>query len=118
VYTLEQVQKKRTRQVLVAASSVKLDADHVAELKKLMGQHKGHTPVRLEIADLPVVPAVLVTFHAGTINIQNGGVEALRQVFGEEAVMMLGEHRRAHTAPRTAAVREEMPLEEEELVEA
>lgn len=102
VFTLESVQKKKTREILVQTSSMKLDEATMAAIQKVMGQHKGATPVKLELSDLTVVPAVRVQMQlGGGLNIQNGGVQALKDLFGEGEVMPMGANRRVR---RVAAV--------------
>ena len=107
VYTLEQAQKIKTREILVQTSSVKLDEACLAKVDEILKAHKGRTPVKFELSDLAVSPPVRVQVQVGTgINISNGGVKALAEVFGESAVMALGPNRRA----RRAAARVEAPL--------
>jgi DNA polymerase-3 subunit alpha len=98
VYTLDAVQKKKTREILIQTSSVKLDNATLDALQKILKEHKGGTPVKLELADLTVKPAVRVQLQLGSgssgLNIQNGGVAALRALFGDEQVQPLGPNRK------------------------
>ncbi len=58
--------------------------------------------MKLELSDLTVVPAVRVQMQlGGGLNIQNGGVQALKDLFGEGEVMPMGANRRVR---RVAAV--------------
>jgi DNA polymerase-3 subunit alpha len=100
VYTLDAVQKKKTREILIKTSSVKLDGATLEALAKILKEHKGGTPVKVELADLniPHHAAVRVQLQIGGagsgLNIQNGGVAALRALFGDEQVQPLGPNRR------------------------
>jgi DNA polymerase-3 subunit alpha len=100
VYTLDAVQKKKTREVLVQTNSMKLDEATLEALARILKEHKGATPVKLELCDLAVTPAVRVQVQAGGgLNIQAGGVAALKSLFGEENVQPLGPNRRLKRAP-------------------
>jgi len=117
VYTLEAVQKKKTREIVVQTSSVKLDDATVEAMKKIFADNKGGTPVKLELSDLSVQPAVRVQLQVGGgINIQAGAVQALKTLFGESQVYPLGPNRRMKRAAPPAA---ELPLiaPSDELVE-
>jgi len=119
VYTLENVQKRKTREILIQSSSMKLDEATLESLKKIMTEHKGGTPVKIEVTDLAIQPAVRVQMQlGGGLNIQNGGVQALRNLFGESQVLAMGPNRKVkRVAP---AVHEEpmiMPSDDPELVE-
>jgi len=117
VYTLDSVQKKKTREVLVRTSSLKLDEATLGALSKVLTEHKGSTPVKLELADLAVTPPVRVQVQmAAGLNIQNGGVAALKSLFGEDQVTPMGPNRRMKPATPIA----ETPLlsPSDELVEA
>jgi DNA polymerase III subunit alpha len=103
VYTLEGVQKKKTREILIKTSAVKLDEATLEALQKVLKEHKGGTPVKIELADLALpdrsVRVQLQLGGAGSgLNIQNGGVAALRALFGEEQVQPLGPNRRLKRA--------------------
>jgi DNA polymerase III alpha subunit len=111
VYTLEGVQKKKTREILIKTSAVKLDEATLEALQKVLKEHKGGTPVKIELSDLALpnqsVRVQLQLGGAGAgLNIQNGGVAALRALFGEEQVQPLGPNRRV----KRAAPVEEAPL--------
>jgi DNA polymerase-3 subunit alpha len=93
VYTLDAVQKKKT-------TVMKLDEATQEALKKILAEHKGATPVKLELSDLAVTPPVRVQLQTATgLNIQNGGVAALRSLFGEANVKPLGPNRRLKRSP-------------------
>jgi DNA polymerase-3 subunit alpha len=95
LYTLEQVQKKKTREILIVTNSMKMDEGTMAALAKVLAENKGGTAVKVEISDLAINPPVRVQMQLGTgLNIQNNGVAALRGIFGEEAVVMMGPNRR------------------------
>jgi DNA polymerase-3 subunit alpha len=119
VFTLDQVQKKKTREIVIQTTSMKLDEGTLEAVAKVLKEHKGGTAVKLELADLPLhppLPAVRVQMQlGGGLNIQNGGVAALQGVFGEEAVMLMGPNRRL----KRAAAPVEAPLisPSDELVE-
>jgi len=100
VYTLDSVQKKKTREVLIQTSSMKLDDATLDAVKTALGSHKGGTPVKIELSDLAVTPLVRVQMQlGGGLNIQNGGVAALQAIFGESKVVMLGPNRRMKREP-------------------
>jgi hypothetical protein len=72
--------------------------------------------VKVELSDLTVQPAVRVQLQlGGGLNIQNGGVAALKELFGEEGVVLMGPNRRVKRAVAPA----EAPLiaPSDELVE-
>jgi DNA polymerase-3 subunit alpha len=99
VFTLEGVQKKKTREILIQTTAVKLDEPTLEALQKIMKEHRGGTPVKLELADLVLkdqsVRVQLQLGRAGSgLNIQNGGVTALKALFGDEQVLPLGPNRR------------------------
>ncbi|MCL2645767.1 MAG: DNA polymerase III subunit alpha [Phycisphaerales bacterium] len=103
VYTFESVQKKKTREVLIQTSSMKLDDATLDAVKQALGTHKGGIPVKIELSDLAVTPPVRVQMQlGGGLNIQNGGVAALRTIFGESKVVMLGPNRRMKREPAPA----------------
>ncbi|HVX85761.1 MAG TPA: DNA polymerase III subunit alpha [Phycisphaerae bacterium] len=120
VYTLDSVQKKKTREILVRTSSMKLDPPTLAAIGKVLKDHKGSTPVKLELCDLPVAQpsgGVRVQLQlGGGVNMQNGGVDALRQVFGESSVMPMGPNRKVRRAA-TAPAPEPLIAPSDELVE-
>ncbi|MCL2641521.1 MAG: DNA polymerase III subunit alpha, partial [Phycisphaerales bacterium] len=100
VFTLDSVQKKKTREVLIQTSSMKLDDATLDAVKKTLDTHKGGTPVKIELADLTVTPPVRVQLQLGTnLNIQNGGVAALQKIFGDPQVIQLGPNRRMKREP-------------------
>ena len=73
--------------------------------------------MKLELADLAVTPPVRVQVQmAAGLNIQNGGVAALKSLFGEDQVTPMGPNRRMKPATPIA----ETPLlsPSDELVEA
>jgi len=118
VYSLDAVQKKKTREILVQTNSMKLDDATLDSLAKILKEHKGATPVKLELCDLAVTPPVRVQVQTGAgLNIQAGGVAALRALFGEDKVQPVGPNRRMKRQAVTAA---EVPLmtPSDELVEA
>ena len=55
------VQKKKTREMLIQTSSMKLDDATLAALQKILKEHKGGTPVKIELSDLsspsPIPPS-------------------------------------------------------------
>jgi DNA polymerase-3 subunit alpha len=107
VYTLAGVQKKKTREILVQTSSMKLDEATLGAIQKILAEHKGSTPVKLELSDLTVKPAVRVQVQLGSgLNIQNLGVQALKNLFGETQVLSMGPNRKARrqTAPVEVAM--------------
>jgi DNA polymerase-3 subunit alpha len=123
VMTLEQAQKLKTREILIATSSVKLDDATLGLLAEILKNHKGRTPVKLELTDLAVTPPVRVQLAVGQagsgINMQNGGVAALQHLFGTAAVLPLGPNRRIkRAAARADAPLITAPAEEMELAEA
>ena len=120
VMTLEQAQKRKTREILVQTSSVQLDEGTLEKLKAALVQHKGATPVKLELLDLAVGQPVRVEVKiGGGINMQNGGVAALQGIFGENNVMPLGPNRRsARRAPVVAETQLIAPSDDPELAEA
>ncbi len=100
MFTLDAVQKKKTREILVQTNSMKLDTATLESLQKILKEHKGATPVKLELCDLAVTPAVRVQVQAGGgLNIQNGGVAALKTLFGDENVQPMGPNRRMKRQP-------------------
>ena len=106
LYTLDTVMKKKTREILVQTNSMKLDDATLAAIQKIMAEHKGATPVKLELNDLAVEPPVRVQVQlGGGINIQSTGLQALRAVFGEEQVLPMGPNRKLK---RPAALAPEM----------
>jgi DNA polymerase-3 subunit alpha len=108
VYTLDAVQKKKTREILVQTNSMKLDDATLDTLAKILKEHKGATAVKLELCDLAVTPPVRVQVQtAAGLNIQNGGVAALRALFGEDNVQPIGPNRRMKRQAQPAA---ETPL--------
>lgn len=120
VYTLDAVQKRKTREILVQTSSMKLDEGTLAAVAKVLKEHKGSTPVKLELCDLAVSAAsggVRVQVQlGGGVNIQNGAVDALRQIFGENQVLPMGPNRKVkRAAPAPAA--EPLIAPSDELVE-
>lgn len=118
VMTLDQVQKKKTREILVQTSTVKLDDATIDALKQALTQYKGGTPVKLELTDLAVSPPVRVEVRVGGgINIHTAGsLAALQALFGESNVLALGPNRRARRV--TPVVRETAEaVMEEDLVE-
>ncbi|MGN6366865.1 MAG: DNA polymerase III subunit alpha, partial [Phycisphaerae bacterium] len=109
VYTLESVQKKKTREILIQTNSMKLDEGTMAAIAKILKEHKGNTPVKVELCDLAIKPGVRVHLQlGGGLNIQNGGVGLLKQWFGESAVLPLGPNRkvkqRQQPAPETPMI--------------
>jgi len=112
VYTLETVQKKKTREILIQTNSMKLDEPTMTAVAKILNEHKGNTPVKLELCDLAIQAAggggVKVHLQlGGGLNIQNGGVQALKSLFGDSQVLPLGPNRKMkHRAP----VAHEAPL--------
>jgi DNA polymerase-3 subunit alpha len=95
IMTLEEAQKRKTREVLVQTNSVQLDAAALERLKAIMTEHKGATPVKLELTDLAVEPRCRVQVQlGGGLNIHNGGLPALGELFGENMVMPMGPNRR------------------------
>jgi DNA polymerase-3 subunit alpha len=99
VFTLDQVQKKKTREILIQTSSMKLDESTLEAVAKVLKEHKGGTAVKVELSDLAVQPAVRVQMQLGAgVNIQNGAVAALKGIFGEEGVVMMGPNRRVKRA--------------------
>jgi DNA polymerase-3 subunit alpha len=120
VYTLDSVQKKKTREILVQTSSMKLDEPTLAAVAKIMKEHKGGTPVKLELCDLAVNAAsggVRVQVQlGGGVNIQNGAVDALRQIFGESRVLPMGPNRKVKRAAPAPAP-EQLIAPSDELVE-
>ena len=116
VYTLEMVQKKKTREILIRTNPMKLDETTLSAFGKSLAEHKGSTPVKLEIADLAISPPVRVQLQMrGGINIQNGGVAALKALFGEEEVQPMGPNRRLK--PVAAAAETPLLTPTEELAE-
>jgi DNA polymerase-3 subunit alpha len=120
VYTLDAVQKRKTREILVQTSSMKLDEGTLAAVARILKEHKGGTPVKLELCDLAVGAAsggVRVQVQlGGGVNIQNGAVDALRQIFGESQVQPMGPNRKVkRAAPPPAA--EPLIAPSDELVE-
>jgi DNA polymerase-3 subunit alpha len=101
IYSLDAVQKKKTREILIQTNSIKLDEPTLAALSKVIAENKGSTPVKLELTDLAVKPPVRVQLQVGGgINIQANGVPALRALFGESQVLALGPNRKVkRTAP-------------------
>jgi DNA polymerase-3 subunit alpha len=119
VMTLEQAQKTKTREIVVATNSIKLDDSCLAKVGEILAAHKGRTPVKLEVCDLAVTPAVRVQMLvSGGLNITNGGVKALQDVFGESAVLAMGPNRKARRAAPRAESHTAAPSDELELVEA
>ncbi len=103
VYTLDSVQKKKTREILIQTNSIKLDDATLTQLQKIIAEHKGSTAVKLELADLALHPPVRVQLQLGAgLNIQNGGVQALRLLFGDDQVLALGPNRKIKRAPTPA----------------
>jgi DNA polymerase-3 subunit alpha len=99
IYTLDSVQKKKTREILVRTSSVKLDDGTMTILAKLLADNKGGTPVKLELSDLALTQPVRVQVQLGTgINLQGNGVQALKALFGENEVLALGPNRKVKRA--------------------
>ncbi|MEI8194894.1 MAG: DNA polymerase III subunit alpha, partial [Phycisphaerae bacterium] len=95
IMTLADAQKKKTREVLVQTNSVQLDQPMIDKLKTIMTTHKGATPVKLELTDLAVQPRCRVQVQlGGGLNIHNGGLPALEELFGENKVMPMGPNRR------------------------
>jgi len=118
VMTLEQATKKLTREVVIQSSSVKLDDGVLTRLKQLLTEHKGGVPVKIELSDLAITPPVRVQVQVGGgINVQNGGLPALRELFGEGAVLPVGPNRRARRVVAAVAETREDPVEMEELAE-
>jgi DNA polymerase III alpha subunit len=108
LYTLEGVQKKKTREILVQTSSMKLDEGTLTTVQKILTEHKGSTPVKIELADLAVQPAVRVQIQlGGGLNIQTAGLQTLRTLFGEAQVLAMGPNRKIKRTPAPAA---EVPL--------
>ncbi len=129
VLTLDQAQKKKTREILIQTSSLRLNDATLAALKKILTQHKGGTPVKLELTDLPVTPQVRAEIRIGGnggsstsagVNIHNGAIPALQQLFGESNVLPLGPNRKSRRpAPATLDQPTELPSDAEmELAEA
>ncbi len=117
VYNLESVQKKKTREILIQTNSMKLDEGTMAAIAKILKEHKGNTPVKVELCDLAIKPGVKVHLQlGGGLNIQNGGVALLKQLFGESAVLPLGPNRKAKQRQQAAP---EVPMiaPSDELVE-
>jgi len=111
MFTLEAAQKKLTREVLIQASSIKLDETTLVRLAELLKTHKGSTPVKLELCDLALATPVRVQVQLGSgINIQNGGLPALGELFGAAQVLTIGPNRRVKRPP---PVEEAAPAEAE-----
>ncbi len=111
VYTLDSVQKKKTREILVQTNSMKLDDATVISIQKILTEHKGSTPVKLELCDLTVQPPVRVHMQlGGGLNTQSvgttgrGGVQALKDLFGEGQVLPMGPNRKARRTVAPEAV--------------
>jgi DNA polymerase-3 subunit alpha len=105
VYTLDGVQKKKTREILVQTSSMKLDEATLGAIQKILTDNKGSTPVKLELSDLSVKPAVRVQVQlGGGLNIQNAGVQALKNLFGEGQVLSMGPNRKVRRHAPAAEV--------------
>jgi hypothetical protein len=82
---------------------MKLDEGTLEALAKVLAENKGGTAVKVELCDLTVQPAVRVQMQlGGGLNIQNGGVAALKGIFGEEGVVMMGPNRRVKRAAPVA----------------
>ncbi|HEY4330450.1 MAG TPA: hypothetical protein VGN88_11995, partial [Phycisphaerae bacterium] len=112
VFNLDAVQKKKTREVLIQTTPMKMDEATIGVLEKILKEHKGSTPVKVEFGEMSLAGAAMqsvrVQVQVGSgLNIQNGGVAALRAVFGEGAVMPLGPNRRKKAPPPPMA---ETPL--------
>jgi DNA polymerase-3 subunit alpha len=120
VYTLDSVQKKKTREIVVQTSSMKLDEPTLAAVAKILKEHKGGTPVKLELCDLAVNAGnggVRVQMQlGGGVNIQNGAVDALRLIFGESSVLPMGPNRKVKRAA-PAPAQEPLIAPSDELVE-
>ncbi len=115
MFTLETAQKKLTREVLIQSNSMKLDEATITQLHELLKTHKGSTPVKLELNDLALAQPVRVQLQlGGGINIQNGGLPALAQLFGESQVLTIGPNRRIKRQPPVEIA---PPITEPELVE-
>ena len=97
MYTLEGVQKRKTREIVIQTTPMKMDEATIGVVERILKEHKGSTPVKVEFSELSLASHQSVRVQmqlAGGLNIQNGGVGALRAVFGEGAVMPLGPNRR------------------------
>jgi DNA polymerase-3 subunit alpha len=117
LYTLDGVQKKKTREILIQTTTLKLDDGTMTALKKILTENKGNTPVKIELADLAIQPGVRVQIQlGGGLNLQMNGVPALKTLFGDSAVLALGPNRKIKRTPAPAP---EVPLmaPSDELVE-
>ena len=104
VYTLDAVQKKKTREILIQTNSVKLDDATLDALQKILKENKGSTPVKLELSDLTPQPHPSASNSNSArrqvdLNIQNGAVPALQALFGEHQVQPLGPNRKQNAPP-------------------
>ena len=117
LYTLDGVQKKKTREILIQTNSMKLDEGTLAALKKIVTDFKGATPVKIELADLTISPAVRVQLQLGTgINLTTNAVPALKTLFGDTAVLPMGPNRKVKR-PTPAAPEVPLMTPSDELVE-
>jgi DNA polymerase-3 subunit alpha len=118
MFTLDTAQKKLTREVVIQSNSIKLDDPTITRLQELLKEHKGGTPVKLELNDLSLSMPVRVQVQlSGGINIQNGGLPALAQLFGESQVLTIGPNRRTKR-PTPIETAPSPMMNEPELVEA
>ena len=96
VYTLDAVQKKKTREILIHTNAIKLDPHTIDALQKILKDHKGSTPLKLELSDLAVTPPVRVQLQLpGGLNLQTPtALPALHALFGTANVTPQGPNRK------------------------